>query len=120
MAPVPVGVPGAMGVLQPQAPALQPQLVDVPGKVLLQLKIYLCIYILIYICIFKNISDCFDVITYIHYMVKFLYLSTFFFFFFVNSIQLSTSTKFGTRRSTNCTTCQSFPNINATGLCASL
>lgn len=31
-APVPVGVPGAMGVLQPQAPALQPQLVDVPGK----------------------------------------------------------------------------------------
>lgn len=31
-APVPVGVPGALGV-QPQAPALQPQLVDVPGKV---------------------------------------------------------------------------------------
>jgi len=30
---VPVGVPGAMGVLQPQAPALQPQLVDIPGKV---------------------------------------------------------------------------------------
>ncbi|XP_060868954.1 protein argonaute-2 isoform X1 [Metopolophium dirhodum] len=30
VAPVPVGVPGAMGVLQPQAPALQPQLVDVP------------------------------------------------------------------------------------------
>ncbi|XP_050524465.1 protein argonaute-2 isoform X2 [Daktulosphaira vitifoliae] len=28
-APVPVGVPGAMGI-QPQAPALQPQLVDVP------------------------------------------------------------------------------------------
>lgn len=34
VAPVPVGVPGAMGVLQPQAPALQPQLVDVPGKIL--------------------------------------------------------------------------------------
>lgn len=32
VAPVPVGVPGAMGVL-PQAPALQPQLVDVPGKI---------------------------------------------------------------------------------------
>jgi len=30
---VAVGVPGAMGVLQPQAPALQPQLVDVPGKI---------------------------------------------------------------------------------------
>ncbi|CAI6349639.1 unnamed protein product [Macrosiphum euphorbiae] len=32
VAPVQVGVPGAMGVLQPQAPALQPQLVDVPDK----------------------------------------------------------------------------------------